>query len=339
MKLLTQDNNLEKYLLSQKGKSVRIVTAFVGGTESLIQRMIRAKCKVELIVGTINYFSSAKFLKTIAEKDSKVKLYVDFRGENSVHWKLALIGNATVVIGSANLTKRGIGLDRDTCVVIENEALHRSYTLLIDNLKKIPEVISSRDHKFDGFLAEYTARHDQMQRGLAVGQASSTKTRSLQDWLANDANQQITTYIWSEMHTDETHETAKNIIELLPRPTENTVEAPEYKGKMREFFTYNKQPPKAPFERGEIVLCCNERGKYMDFYTFDIVAPGIIRGHDGDDYKGYYMIALRQSRYKRPFDLKPHISSLQKLIVDIVKETKATGKVVIKRDHLAALIK
>jgi PLD-like domain len=338
MKLLTQDDNLDAYLRSQKNKSVRIVTAFVGGTEGLIQQMIRAKCNVELIVGTINYFSSPKFLKAMAKKDSGVKLYVDFRGGNSVHWKLALIGPATVVIGSANLTKRGVGLHRDTCVVIEDEPLHRSYVKMIGALKMHPQVVSSRHHSFDGLLADYRTKHDQMQRGLALGQASAAKTQSLEDWLANDANQQITSYIWSEDHTDEARKTARTIVKDASRVAKKTGASIKVDSKIREFFTYDEQPRKPPFERGDIVLCCNERGSYMDFYTFDIVERGTIMGHDGCKYDGYYMISLRQPRYKRLFDFKPHVPALQQLIVKIVKG-KSAGKVVIKRTELAELLR
>src|SRR3546814_13962083 len=51
-------------------------------------------------------------------------LWVDFRGQRSIHWKLYLIAPKTVIIGSANLTGMGLDLTRDTCVVVKNQSLY-----------------------------------------------------------------------------------------------------------------------------------------------------------------------------------------------------------------------
>lgn len=86
MERLDTENDLENFLLGQCERSITIVSAFASGTVGLLES-IAAKNDVEVIVGTINAFTSPKFIDE-ARKLLRRRLWVDFRGNSSIHWKL-----------------------------------------------------------------------------------------------------------------------------------------------------------------------------------------------------------------------------------------------------------
>ncbi|OCG26570.1 hypothetical protein A9G11_13855 [Gilliamella sp. wkB108] len=156
MHILNNDKTLSQYLSEVKDQNIYIVSAFANGTEDIIKKLIDQNKHVELIIGTINAFSSVDFIKSCVKKaknNEKFDFYVDFRYENSVHWKLYTVSPNLIIIGSANLTIKGLSLSRDTCISVKNQVLYNDY------LKKIPEVINSKSSDFSDKLNEYKEAH------------------------------------------------------------------------------------------------------------------------------------------------------------------------------------
>jgi len=71
MEILDTNNNLIDYLSKLKGKKITIVTAFASGTESIIRDLIGSN-DVELIVGSINSFSSPIFIEAMKEEKKQI---------------------------------------------------------------------------------------------------------------------------------------------------------------------------------------------------------------------------------------------------------------------------
>jgi hypothetical protein len=84
------------------------------------------------------------------------------------------------------------------------------------------------------------------------------------------------------------------------------------------------------FNAGDIVLCANTNGSYMDFFTFDIVKQVITKSGSRD-----FMIALQRPRYKRLFDIEPYRAKLAELI----RKNKICGKYVLHRSELGNILK
>ncbi len=122
MKILTSEENLNEFLEGLQNKDVVIISAFASGTEEVVDALLNQGNKLELLIGTINSFSSPEFFehcKKIA--DDRFSMSIDFRYQNSIHWKLYLVKPDTVIIGSANFTTKGLSLERDTCVALNDK--------------------------------------------------------------------------------------------------------------------------------------------------------------------------------------------------------------------------
>ena len=328
MKILTSANNLENYLRGIKGKDVRIVTAFATNTERLVLEMARANRSVELIVGTINSFTSPTFLRALADKISPagepgLSLHVDFRGAKSVHWKLALVSPATVVIGSANLTETGLALERDTCITLTDKNLYDEYSQLVDGIRDSAGVVSAAETGFDKRLDRYEDTHNRMQAGLQFASASTGKQPSLAEWLADEANDTVKLYVWQRDHSERDKKLAGKIVKTHFSTVAHAITEKADRAKYRDFFTNGDLD--STFDVGDIVICANRNGSHLDFFTFDIVHRQKRKSGDRD-----VMISLRQPRYRRLFDLAP----LKKRFQAYIKETAMEGKYVMRRVEL-----
>ncbi len=100
------------------------------------------------------------------KKSDVMSLWVDFRGQESIHWKLYLIEPDTVIIGSANFTHVGLSLARDTCVVIKNKNMLKEYQEIIDGFLDNAEVMSSVDPQFKEKMNKYRTKHQRMQQAM-----------------------------------------------------------------------------------------------------------------------------------------------------------------------------
>jgi hypothetical protein len=286
MKPLNIKRNLASYLKNIKKRKVSIVTAFASGTEELLNSIIKNDNKIDLIIGTINSFSSPKFIDHCLNIENKnFSAFVDFRYENSTHWKLYLVEPNIVILGSANFTNVGVRLSRDTCVVIEDIELHRAYTQEISKLKKSDSVLGLGDSKeFNVQLDKYRLRHRRMQRGLG----RSSQCENISKWLENESNQTIPLFIWKDSHSKETIKEAHELIE----DKKSSISISD----IREFFTYESLENELPYEQGDIVLCTNSTGSYIDFYSFDRIIHR-------NDMNYMYSYKSKGKQYMRPFKI------------------------------------
>lgn len=283
MEILNQDNNLEMFLMSLSNKSIKIITAFASGTENIISHLLNNNNKIEIIIGTINSFSSPKFIEFCQAQTTKhIKTYVDFRYHNSIHWKIYLIEPDTIIIGSANFTTTGVKLSRDTCIIIRDSPTYKTYQEEISKLIKTPKVINSKEESFSKYFDQYINNHSAMQRSL-------TRTKqydSPSDWLNDDSTQKIPILMWGSYHSEETKETAKILLEESePDLSRNDI---------KDFFILDCDEDKFPYEEGDIALTAKSNGAYIRFQYFDRIIH-----KDGV----FYIYELKKKRYKYPFKL------------------------------------
>lgn len=289
MKILKKNDNLAFVLKSLRNQKITIISAFASGTEDVVDSLLQNNNNLELIIGTINSFSSPNFFDhCISRYGKKLSLIVDFNYQNSIHWKLYLIEPSTVIIGSANFTKTGLNLFRDTCVVIEDKLLLNSYKEQVESIKASDNVIGYRQKQFSHHLQKYRSIHRRMQAGLA----RTTQVSNGLEWLEEETNQLIPLFIWDSIHSKDTIKKAHELLD------ENDPE--ESKSEIRDFFTYSTNEGELPYEQGDVVLCLKNTGAYIDFYSFDRIIY-----KDGMNY----IYSFKRKRYLRPFRLDSEIKN------------------------------
>lgn len=304
MKILNNENNLAAFLKGIREREVIIVSAFASGTENIVDLLLDCGNRLELLVGTINSFSSPDFFEYCKNiENDNFSLSVDFRYQNSVHWKLYLIKPATVIIGSANFTNTGLSLKRDTCVVIENKALLENYMEELATMKSSSDVVSCNQRRFHNDLQKYRENH----RRIQAGRARSVQASNGDEWLSEEENQLIPVFIWDSRHTKATIEEAH---ELLKEDSDEGSAS-----MLRDFFTYACDESNLPYSQGDLVLCMNSNGSYADFYSFDRILH-----EDGLNY----IFSYKQKRYTRPFRLSNEIKREIKNRVDDWFEREVT---------------
>lgn len=302
MQVLDEKTSLRQYLGKVRNKKVTLVTAFGSGTEVFVDRLIK-KNQVELIVGTINAFTSPEFIQhCMAKSSDQLTFFVDFGYHASVHWKLYLISPSKVIIGSANLTSTGLDLSRDTCVVIDSLEVYECYMGKIEALKKRRSVIAPSDRRFEGLLKRYIENHAMSQSGKARVHSNSDVAALLDD----ETNQCLPLFIWSSRHDREAIEKAAGMVEHF---NEERVDAGAPIA-LRDFSTYVPEDGQDfPYSEGDVVLSVDNMGRAAAFYTFDKIVPPI----PGEDDR-YFMFSFRRAHYFKPFLLgKNTRAALKKL--------------------------
>jgi hypothetical protein len=304
LKILDASNNLEKILNGFKNKKIKIITAFASGTNALVDRLLENGNDVEIMIGTINSFSSPKFINyCIDKKSSSLTTYVDFRYESSVHWKVYLIEPNITIIGSANFTKIGVGLARDTMVYIEDDALYSDYIKNYEMLKAIPDVINSSSVDFKKPFKIYIKKHRIMQRSLSKLGSNA----SLADWLANEANQTLRLFVWDQNHTAESIKKAKSFLD-----------EDEY----AEHYSYEVTGDAPLYNEGDIVLTVNDLGKHLKFVRFDRIFV---------DNGTCYLCVINGKKPKLPFKITTIKAGLKKIVA-------RSNQNEIHRDDLESLV-
>lgn len=305
LRILDSTENLSNYLLTHKNKSIRIVTAFAGGTEHVVTGLLDQGNVVELIVGTINAFTSPDLIKYCADSVQKnFTSFVDFRYQSSIHWKLYLIDPDIVIIGSSNFTETGLSLERDTCLVIKNLEIYAEYGRRIDAIKQSPGVLEARHTDiFDNLFEQYRLAHDRAQ----ARSAATKKFSTLGDWLADETNQSLQLFIWDGHHSSEDTEEATTLLE------HNSVEGDSIK--LRDFYTFSAKKNELPFEQGDVVICASRRGGHIGFYVFDRIIYSRNR---------HFIYTYRRNINPAPFDLQPLKANLKRLIPDLYENGQTT---------------
>ncbi|MCQ4256495.1 phospholipase D family protein [Stutzerimonas stutzeri] len=312
MERLHTENDLEKYLLKQRGRSITIVSAFASGTVKLL-KSVAAENDVEVIVGTINSFTSPTFIDD-ARTLLKRRLWVDFRGNASIHWKLYLVSPDIVVIGSANFTNLGVGMGRDTCVVIQDRNLYDEYQKQVEILKRDSEVMDEESVGFDDALARHRQQHNRNQAALQIAHQGSqsalpTGTRRVPsfDVWAKQGFLTIPLFVWEETHTElvkaeaarimyDQDAVAKHVAGDAGEPANSEVRP------YRDFLTEEIDGPKPSFDPNTVVLATKATGAYMRFMQLDVVVRKADLGID-------FMIERRKRRYPQSFEITPAIKS------------------------------
>lgn len=316
MKILDINSDLEKTLKSFSNRKIKIITAFASGTEDLIRDLLKQDNSVEIIVGTINSFSSPKFIESFENNDNeKLKLYVDFRYESSIHWKLYLVEPNITIIGSANFTKTGVCLKRDTMAIVENDSLYGEYLSKIETLRENPDVVDVENKNiFNDLFGIYCEKHKKMQKALS----KATQYNEPEDWLNNDINQTLPLFIWDSNHTEETDQKAYDLIEKSD--IEITREG------INDFHTYECAENKSLYDEGDIVITASHKGSYIKFESFDRIIYD-----DGT----CYIYSFKKKKYKYPFKLDRIKKELKNKIVKWYKEEV----IEIHRDDLSSLLR
>lgn len=310
MERLHTENDLEKFLLKQCRRSITIVSAFASGTVRLL-KSIAAENDVEVIVGTINAFTSPTFIDD-ARTLLRRRLWVDFRGNTSIHWKLYLVSPDIVVIGSANFTNQGIGMGRDTCVVIQDGHLFEEYQQQLKILKRESEVMDGGSFGFDDALERHRKQHNRNQAALQIAQQGSqsrSRTRKVptfDEW-AKQGFLTIPLFVWDETHTLAIKAEAARIMYDQDGVTEhfagNTSKPVDPEVRLyRDFLTEASDGSKPPFDPNTVVLATKANGAYMRFMQLDVIVRKADLGLD-------FMIERRKGRYAHPFEITPAIKA------------------------------
>jgi hypothetical protein len=294
MKRLDNESDLANFLSRQSNRDITIISAFASGTVELLSSL-QKKNRVEIIVGTINSFTSPTFIKDAAAI-LKTTLWVDFRGEQSIHWKIYLISPNVVVIGSANFTDLGVRLHRDTCVVIRNKALFEDYVCQVGLLKKKSNVLNATSIEFNVAYKKYDELHRRSQAAIQSALATSQDKPTFEQWL-NNGFTTIPLFIWNTPISDADKREAKRItLENISRqPIPVRSKTPD-KRTYRDVLVDDSAGRRPPFASGTIVLSASDKGEGMGFLRLDIV-------YRHREKKRDYMIALIKTRYEEPFQL------------------------------------
>ena len=279
-----------------------LLPCFASGTEGIVKELLKNNNEIELIIGSINSFSSTKFIDEIKTKvNSKLSFYMDFRYEKSTHWKLYLIEPNIVIIGSANFTQTGVKLERDTLVLIENKDLYHQYILEVNNLKKTKFVINSLSGDFEKEYKKYVEKHRKMQSSLL---AASEKSNVI-TWLSEDTNQSIPLFIWDRNLKPEEQEKAFDLI----KDEEPTIESE----KNYRLYTYECNKSELPYFEGDVVISISDKGSYAKFEKIDRIL-----------YKNgiNYLYSFKNKNIAKPFDIKEISNGLKRILLSLYDEER-----------------
>lgn len=326
MEILDSDNDLRALLLKQSGREVYIVSAFASSTDGLIANL-RVRNRVELIVGTMNYFTAPEFIQSVRDQPrGREGFWVDFRGPSSIHWKLYLISPDTVVVGSANLTDKGVSMRGETSVLIRDKGLYENYRTRVAALQADPNVVPATSKAFTRRLAEYGARHQRNQAGRqATGADRPTgknRVPTLAQWLEDEANQSIVAFLWEDRVEERYVKEAKKLVNSL-REAEGKAPSTSGRNPYIDLFTMRLDPDeKSSFRSGDVALCASIRGGHIGFHKLHIVK----RVGRTD-----VMIELRREPDSFPFEITP---SIKEAIKQYIKKNHEHGHAVVFRRKL-----
>lgn len=264
MKLLDKNNNLKAELDSYEEAEIIIVSAFVSGILDHLKELIKKNKHVSLYTGVLNGFNNPNELRQIyhlAKKNKKFDFYVNFEEKTSTHWKLYLVNPSTVITGSANYTKVGLEMTRDTMIVEKNSEIYNKY------LKKISinnKYYTSKKNDFLSKLTEYES-------GYKKAYANDS---------ANEVNVEIPLFIWQNLLSNQ----QKNEIEKKANKHYDIPDMKIDRRKVRDFFCMPKN--ESLYIEGDRVFCMKDDGRYPSFHYFD-------RIFSDDDTT--YMISLKRA--------------------------------------------
>jgi hypothetical protein len=297
--------DLETYLCSVKNTRIDIAVAFASKTESLIETMLKNGNRVNLVLGTINYFSDPVFIRhcqLIAQKNhSQLDFAVDFRRNESIHWKVYLIAPKTVIIGSPNLTMTGISMQRDTAVAISDVRLYKTYLSLIAELTRNNRIVDCCDSRFEDLLSDYKEQHRRFLPGT-VDQGFSKRRPvtppSLAKWLKQDVAQILPVFIWDDDLTSKERRLFKEKIrpkvDAALGDTDNDVYI---------IGCYEGSERRQHYRNDDIILTVKSNGGYVYFEQAVFVIYGA---------GNWWLCGIRNKRFSKPFALTTDVKKAMK---------------------------
>jgi hypothetical protein len=333
IQILDQTTSLEATLLSIKNSRVDIAVAFASKVEHLIDTLLKNGNTVSLIIGTINHFTDPAFIlhcqKLSRIKSTKLNIFVDFRGDNSIHWKLYLIGPSTIIIGSSNLTSIGVSMKRDTAIIVQDAALHQSYLTRMIYLKRDHpnDILHSQHAQFEQRFKEYQLAHRKTFGQMLASNTSSISSAELKripvisfiDWIDQEKSHILPLFIWSR----EVSEEEKRIFEqkVVPLISENNENFSEF----CVIGIYEESSKRQDYQNGEIVLMMRSSGSNIQFELIDMVIYY---------QEKWWLCGLNSHTFKEPFELT---SSLKKIIRQKRNDWILAGKTYLNSKDLREL--
>lgn len=273
--IITRENSLKQFLKTIHNTKVTIVTAFATNNESVIETLLQNGNQLTLLVGTINYFSDPAFIDRcmalISENEALLELFVDFREDDSVHWKLYLVEPDIVVIGSPNLTETGLKMKRDIAVHLEDRDLYNQFQALVCKLQEQPLVLSSTHPSFEAELAAYRPKH--RQQNLRRVRPIPPEPLSFKTWVEREENQILPLFVWERDFTPQ----EKKEFEELIKPTileEYKTVGSTQRPSIAKIGVWIDKIAEAPYEPNMVVLSMKNTGAYAYFDTVHRVMPG-----------------------------------------------------------------
>ena len=293
IKIVDSRRDLEKYLSSVKNTRIDIAVAFASKTESLVEKMLKNGNRVNLILGTINYFSDPVFIRhcqSIAQKKrSRLNFAVDFRGHESIHWKVYLIAPDTVIIGSPNLTTTGITMERDTAVAISDKRLYKTYLSLFTKLERDPQIVDCNERRFENLFSNYEEQRRRFPlrvTGNRSGKRRSVSAPSFANWLKQDTAQTLPIFIWDSNLTPQEKKVFKT--KIAPQITSRLEDSVD----VRIVGCYQGHKQEQDYNNGDAILMLKSNGKHVHFEVADFVVFGA---------GNWWLCGIKRKRFSRPF--------------------------------------
>jgi len=315
MEIIGIDNNLDNLLRDVKNLRVDIAVAFATKTEKVIDALIVNGNEVFLTVGTMNCFSDPVFFRhcqELAQENPKLNLAVDFRYDDSIHWKVYLIYPNIVVIGSANLTRTGLSMMRDTMVKIEDKVLYDHYLKLFQQLRSNHQVVACNNPSFNDLLDNYEKQHHTIppKPKLQNGQVSS-----FTEWFSRDESQFLPLFIWKRYFNEpEKEEFDTKVTNIL---TDNNIGA-----QFSPLGLLERKPPR--YYQGQIVLMMRNTGASIEFKLTRFISHN----------KRWWLYGINRSKYEKPFVLT---NELKRAIRDFAPQWYEEGKTFLDTNDLQEL--
>lgn len=325
MEIIHGEDSLKHFLCSIKNSKITLVTAFAIKTQAIVDTLLRNGNQVVLVVGTINYFTDPVFLdhcRSLASQDaSRLALWVDFRGQDSIHWKLYLVEPDTVVIGSPNLTTIGLSMKRDTAVQLQNTKLYQDYQSLLAELKRQERVLASTHPRFVRELDVYREAHRWRIARVIV---DTPPVSDFLEWFRQDETQVLPLFMWESGFSREDMEDFKTNVEPVIREEH---EALGLSGtpKFAKVGWSAASGRKKPYEEGSLVLKMKCDGDQATFVPVDRVIFSNGR---------WWLIRNKNKRRPGPFTLTPELKAIIKRKAE---EWYADGKTILDSNDLGEL--
>ena len=295
IKIVDSRRDLEKYLSSVKNTRIDIAVAFASKTESLVEKMLKNGNRVNLILGTINYFSDPVFIKhcqLIAQKKrSRLNFAVDFRGHESIHWKVYLIAPDTVIIGSPNLTTTGITMERDTAVAISDKRLYKTYLSLLAKLARDQQIVGCRENRFEHLFSDYEEQHHRFPprvTGITSSKRRSDSAPSFANWLKQDTAQTVPVFIWERDISPQEKKLFRT--KIVPKVAPKLDSSDD----VRIVGVYEGKKKEQVYHSGDVVLTLKNNGKYARFELADFVLYGA---------GNWWLCGIKRKRFLKPFTI------------------------------------